>query len=201
MNWFQRWYGRRLVNVNVNIVLAGALALGITVLVMNQFERLGLGQRINGRLGIGEKFVINGVTFVVDLVADVLVYYALHWLANHFPSRSKLINPAYANLSFMKDATLVQFERAALSPILYVIALGGQHWLLHLGHSIAQSTAIGFASGILTTRIIHTLWMFLQEKRTIRKSGLASRREIEAASGIARATSDHSQACAESRAS
>src|SRR5262245_26294593 len=111
-----RWYQRRIVNVNVNIIAAGILALGITVGVMHTLDRT---------FHFGNKAVISGLTFVVDLIADVAVYYLLHWVANHMPRQTeRIINPAYADMSFLKDASLVQFERALLSPLLYIIALG-----------------------------------------------------------------------------
>ncbi len=170
MDWLIRWYSRRVVNVNVNVIVAGALALGITVAIMHLLDRTGLFTRIEGRFHLPAKVQIGVTTFVVDLVADVVVYYALHWLANHMPRQTaRIINPAYANLSFVKDATLVQMERAALSPLLYLIALGIQHWMLNRHAGVGEATAIGFGVGIGTTRVLHTAWMLLQERRFLRK--------------------------------
>lgn len=174
-------YDYRIVNVNVNILLAGAIALGITVAAMHAIEVTGLLGSVIGAVGEhhftirgreihGEKFVVQGITFLVDLVADVAVYYGLHWLANHMPRRKARPRTPYANLSFMRDATLVQFERALLSPVLYIAALGLQSKLHHDGHSIAFSTAVGFAVGIVLSRSLHTLWMLRAERRAGVKS-------------------------------
>lgn len=160
MSWLVRQYARRVINVNVNIVIAGIMALGITVVVMSLLTRMGLEN----------KYAITGLTFLVDLVADVLVYYGLHWFANHMPiGLPKRITPAYANLSFLRDATLVQFERAILSPVLYTIALGLQHTLLQMGWGVEAATAIGFGVGIASARSLHTMWMVRQERRAIHR--------------------------------
>jgi hypothetical protein len=170
-------YNYRIVNVNVNILVAGAVALGITVGVMHALEATGLlaslakavGERhfSVGRFELhGEKFLVSGLTFLVDLIADVAVYYGLHWLANHMPRRSaRPRHPAYADLSFMRDATLVQFERALLSPVLYILALGIQSKMLHEGAGVAIATTAGFTVGILCSRALHTMWMLRAERR------------------------------------
>jgi hypothetical protein len=170
MSWFMRQYQRRIVNINVNIILAGALALGITALVMHLAVHLGFENIIAQRVGVHRKLVIAVMTFVVDLIADVTVYYGLHWYANHVPAtlggKGRLVTPEYAHLSFMQDATIVQVERMVLSPILYVIALGLQHVLLRHGIDVATATAIGFGCGLAVTRLLHTLWMLHRDRRT-----------------------------------
>jgi len=155
-------YDRRFVNVNVNVIVAGVLAMGITVGVMHSAGQLGLDTE-----GETDKYLVTGLTFVVDLIADVAVYYLLHWFANHMPRKiARARSPRYADLSFVRDATLVQFERAVLSPLLYLIALGTQHALLRYDYSIAGATALGFTLGIATTRILHTLYMYRMEARS-----------------------------------
>jgi len=168
MGWFTRLYDRRVVNVNINIVIAGILALGITVGVMHLADVWGMIGWLDEHLPVSREFIINFLTFLVDVVADVAVYYVLHFLANHMPRRApRLKGPGYADMSFVRDATLVQFERAILSPLLYVIALGLQHWLLKAGHTIAYSTAVGFIAGVGAVRVLHTFWMLRNEKRAI----------------------------------
>lgn len=182
------WYDYRIVNVNVNIILAGVVAMGITVAAMHAAEVSGLLERMAGWVGRrnfrvwgyelqGEKFVVSGLTFVVDLVADVLVYYGLHWVANHMPrkggrngGRGGGGRGAYADLSFVRDATLVQFERALISPVLYIAALGLQSKLLHEGRSVAFATWVGFTVGLILTRVLHTMWMLRMERRAGRTS-------------------------------
>ena len=169
MRFLAHWYSHRTVNVNVNIVLAGIIALAITVGVMHPLEVAGVHRALEDRTGLDHKLIIGGLTFLVDIVADVLVYYGLHWLANHWPGRikPKLLNPAYANMTFMKDATLVQFERILLAPIFYVVALGLQHFLLLQEYSVALATVVGFGTGIAITRTLHTIWMLRADRRAL----------------------------------
>lgn len=189
MRRLARLYSHRIVNVNVNIIIAGLAAMGVTVAVMHVSDRLGWLDlatewasrarfQIPGtdRIILGEKIVISAITFVVDLVADVGVYYALHWFANHLPGRKSPRTGAYAELSFMRDATLVQFERAILSPVLYIAALGLQIRLLHAGVGVGRATAVGFGVGILISRTLHTLWMIRAERRARRTTSEARAR-------------------------
>ncbi len=210
MERLARLYGKRIVNVNVNIIAAGVLALIVTAVFMHFFVAWNWHEVISGWVGFNPKIIITASTFLVDLVADLAVYYVLHWYANHVPSRFEklahvekvhdLVNPDFAKPAFTKesiaasplsprrikaaatgkkdngitrafvrDATKVQVERMILSPILYVIALGGQHALLHAHMPVAWATAIGFGAGILVTRILHTIFMWREERANARK--------------------------------
>lgn len=185
-NWCVRCYRRRIVNVNVNIIVAGLLAMGVTVAAMKGLEHIDVPAKLAklvrmpwelGPFTWTEKTVISILTLVIDLVADVLVYYVLHWLANHVPKKAAKIghiiddlNPAYAHLTFVQDATMVQVERLVLSPLFYIIAMGGQQMILHADHSaVATSVAVPFTTAILITRCIHTVWMHYQQKRQLAK--------------------------------
>lgn len=184
-NWCVRCYRRRIVNVNVNIIVAGLLAMGVTVAAMKGLEQFDASGRLARLLRMpwkvgpfhwDDKAVIGALTAVIDLIADLAVYYVLHWLANHLPRKAnKLghlldeINPGYAHLTFVQDATMVQMERLALSPLFYILALGGQHLMLHADFGVGRATAASFTLAILTTRCLHTLWMYLQQKRQVAK--------------------------------
>ena len=174
MGWFSRLYDRRVVNVNVNIVVAGILALAITVGVMHWWESWGVLDWLDRHLPVRKELIINALTFLVDIIADMAVYYVLHWLANHAPRKTPRIVPKITKgitqagldtMSFVRDATFVQFERAVLSPLLYIVALGTQHVMISNGAGVAKATAIGFGCGILLTRVLHTLWMLRNERR------------------------------------
>src|SRR5207248_3836166 len=90
MTWLARLYDRRIINVNVNVIAAGMAAMGITVAVMHMADRLGLLDKLRGLLPNfhgrlfghafevhGQKLIISGLTFLVDLIADVVVYFGL----------------------------------------------------------------------------------------------------------------------------
>jgi hypothetical protein len=171
MEWLSRWYSKRIVNVNVNIILAGGLAIGVMYSVMHWIHALKVDKHLADQLHVDIKFVNMGLAFVIDLVADLAVYYLLHWYANHVPSRfgGKLLNPEYSDLTFMQDATKVQVERMLLSPILYGIAMTLQYLQMQQDVRPPLAAAIGFAVGILTTRTIHTVYMVWESKHRRRK--------------------------------
>lgn len=164
--WLARQYARRIVNVNVNIVVAGLLALLPTVLIVHFSRHVGVEDH--------DKITIAIITFVADVVFDVLIYFVLHWLANHHHWRNRFLDkaehlvlePAHRGLSFIHDAGIVQFERMVLSPLLYGTALGLQHVLMRYADWHREwATIIGFVAAIALTRILHTLWMLRQERR------------------------------------
>lgn len=171
MHRLARWYAQRIVNVNVNIVVAGIAALGITVAVMHPLELLGFHHWVERKTGLDHKLAVGGLTFLVDLVADIVVYFALHWLANHWPGRAspKILKPQHAHPTFMRDATMVQVQRMVLGPLFYMTALGTQHAMLRAQFSVAASTAVGFGLGLVFTRVLHTMWMLRQERRLVQR--------------------------------
>lgn len=155
------WYARRIVNVNVNIIAAGLLAL-IPVSICVHF--------IHSTRFIENGKAIAAITFVLDIVFDFTIYFFLHYLANHGPFR-KLVshNPAYRGMSFLHDAGLIQMQRAILSPMLYIIWLVVQNQLIEqTSIGAGWATAIGGVIGIGTSRVLHTLWMMLEERRHAR---------------------------------
>lgn len=161
MKWLGRLYGRRIINVNFNVVLAGSLALLPTLWIVS------LTRTLWG--GINNKFAITAITFVSDLIFDVVIYFVLHWLANHLPRRWGAVSShAYQHLSFIRDASLVQFERMLMAPVLYTVALGLQNFLMHDGVSREWATVWGFAVGVAITRTMHTFWMLRNEGRAKR---------------------------------
>jgi hypothetical protein len=167
-----QFYARRLVNVNVNIVLAGLLALGPTLLVVRLTEHLlATGYVSPSKLHIGAKALISVVTFFADLFFDVGIYYLLHWLANHSHKAKRqerletIAEAAVENVPFFRDATKVQIQRMVLSPILYIIFLGGQFFLMTVMHvRPVWATIVGFIVGIGVTRTLHTFWMLGEER-------------------------------------
>lgn len=166
MGLLWRLYRRRVVNVNVNVILAGALALAPVVVVIHLVTTLASfpePEHYTQR----QRYMIGGITFVTDIIFDVAIYYALHWLANHMRGRVKPSQEfeRAAHPTFIKDATQVQVERIALSPIFYLTALGFQHVLLQMGSRATVATAAGYGAAILVTRFLHTVWMVRGERR------------------------------------
>lgn len=145
-DWYQR---KRVVNINANIVASGLLAV-----LVAKFPVDWVGHRI----GTEHKFLITLAAGGIDIVVDVLIYYVLHWLANHWHPPWKRTRRAKPKRSFFHDASLVQFERALLSPLYYVVAMGLMYVLQHAGMRHNWAFVTGFVTGILITRVVHTIW-------------------------------------------
>jgi hypothetical protein len=173
-----RLYARRIVNINVNILVAGVLALAPTVLIVSFTTHNGYIAAWSERFSISTELTTNAVTFVADLFFDIIILYTLHWLANHWPRvwRKKNEDPDTVHLSYWRDATLVQFERMVLSPIMYGLFLGVQHVLLTWNVSPELATICGYICGGAVTRTLHTLWM-LRQRRKNRERAAARARE------------------------
>jgi hypothetical protein len=154
-------YGRRIINVNVNIIVAGLLAMLLTTVVVH----------LTHYVDIQDKRWIVAITFAADILFDVLIYYVLHWLANHSPRMPWFKKRAAHDPSFFKDATLVQFERALLGPVYYGMAVGIQYNLLYSEINREWATIIALTSGLLATRVLHTIWM-LRVERLARRQAL-----------------------------
>jgi hypothetical protein len=161
MEFLGRWYARRIVNVNVNVIVAGMLAMALTLIPVH----------LTRHVGINTKWVIVAITLGFDICFDVAIYYLLHWLANHWQAFPwvKHRKPHRAGMSFIRDASLVQFERALLGPVYYGVALGIQYATLHHlgngGDHRELATVVGLGGGLLVTRVIHTAWMIWSDRR------------------------------------
>lgn len=147
---FDLYQRKRVININANILGSGLLAV-----VVAKYPVHLIGEWI----GEEHPFWITVAAGAIDMVVDVLLYYALHWIANHWSPPWKKARNAEPPRSFLHDASLIQFERALLSPIYYLIAMGLM-WYLHKHAGIAHSWAFVFAfvTGLLVTRVIHTAW-------------------------------------------
>lgn len=146
---FHLYQRSRVFNINFNVIAAGMLAILIAkypVMLVSEW------------IGPEHKFWITVCAAVLDMIADVLLYYGLHWLANHWRPASRRPKVRKSKRAFFKDATLIQFERAILSPLYYVVAGGLMYFLQHQGIKPSWAFVWGFASGIFVTRIVHTIW-------------------------------------------
>lgn len=164
-------YAIRVVNVNVNILAAGLLALGPVLGILKLCESLNFPQQW-----------LWVPTLIADVVCDVIFYYGLHFLANHAgrPARHLhgLADAAIDHTPFFKDATKVQFQRGVLSPILYTIWLSTQWFLMtHENFSVERATTIGFFMGVGTSRVLHTIWMLLEARVQARRRARAATEE------------------------
>ncbi|MCL4220511.1 MAG: hypothetical protein KJZ65_03990 [Phycisphaerales bacterium] len=154
---FRLYQRHKLININVNIAAAGLLAILVAKYPVHLADRF-----IDETLGLGHPLIKSIAAAVIDGVADVVIYYVLHWLANHWRPFGRMHDsdkPDDDRL-FLRNATLVQFERLALSPIFYGVSIGLM-WAVQHFTDIRTSWAfvIAFATGIIVTRILHSIYM------------------------------------------
>lgn len=149
---FKYYQRKRVVNINVNILAAGLLSIAIAKVPV---------MYISAWIGPDHKFLISVIAYVLDTTIDVLVYYGLHWIANHWNPRGNLPKQSDQpkHRKFMQDATRVQAERMALVPIFMLVAMGGM-WALQHYMQVSASWAFVFAfvAAMLCTRVVHTFW-------------------------------------------
>lgn len=149
---FRFYQRKRVVNININMLAAGFLAIALAKMPVKW---------IGDWIGPEHKLLITAIAYALETVLDVIVYYALHWLANHWNPRGNL--PKHDNRPksrrFIQDATRLQAERMALVPIYILVGPGGM-WALQKYADVQHSWAfvIAFVAAIITTRIIHTIW-------------------------------------------
>ena len=153
---FFRFYQRhKILNINVNIVAAGLLAILAAKWPVKWVSEL---------FGEAHKVYIVVAAAIIDGIADVLIYYVLHWVANHWRplKASHKRDTADDHRKFFRNATLVQFERMALTPVYYGVAMGLMYYLAeHRGYSDHWAFVCGFATGIVVTRILHTSYLVI----------------------------------------
>jgi uncharacterized membrane protein len=223
--WCARAYSRRIVNINLNILIAAVTAVALASGVVHIAELL----------GVKSPGVLAFIMVAGDWFFDLVIAVSLHWLANHWPRRwqrsrrfidkadsvidaspppsvsimrdvaaatkrltreevhaargeptppnapltypiagSGMMNgtpvvdgPATERLtpdrherSFVRDATMIQLQRLCLSPLFYLVAVGGHLTLMKgLGWSAAPAGVVSYVTAILLTRLLHTLWL------------------------------------------
>ncbi|MDX9912924.1 MAG: hypothetical protein RBS39_13970 [Phycisphaerales bacterium] len=167
-----RFYQRHKVfNINVNIIAAGLLAI-----LAAKWPVKWISAEITSALADAHPTLVNVLTVaaaaVIDGIADVLIYYVLHWLANHWRPLTPDSRRDHADedRKFFRNATLVQFERMALTPVYYGVACGLMFYLIHK-HGLERHWAFvwGFMAGIFVTRILHTIYLLKFAPAHVRK--------------------------------
>lgn len=169
LTWCARQYAKRIVNVNINIVLAGVMAAFLTSLALTVLRAWTSIEQLD------KKWQIT-ITLSIDLVLDVIIAMGLHWLASHLPRRlnaarkmvdaaDRVIDAAPPTISFIKDATTIQFQRLCLSPVLYGTVVGVQWLLLHEGVALNHAAFIALVAGIVVTRCLHTPWLLYSDRK------------------------------------
>ncbi|MFG0314790.1 MAG: hypothetical protein ACF8LL_11505 [Phycisphaerales bacterium] len=152
---FHFYQRNRIININANIICAGLLAIALSKLPVHWMSQA---------IGPGHQWLKAILAGVIDAAVDIALYFVLHWVANHWrPLKPRTLKERHHHRadpgSFWKNASLVQAERYLLSPLFYVVAVGGM-WALASQAGIRESWAfvISFSAAIILTRVVHTEW-------------------------------------------
>ena len=149
-----RFYQRsRLLNINLNLVVAGFIAIALAkypVMLVEQWLQ-------------GHKFLITLIAYGLDTMFDVAAYFGLHWVANHWRPSSvhgqepKPELPKHRK-NFLMDAGRVQAERMILVPVFAAVSMGMMYSLQkYAGMSASWAFVYSFATAIMVTRTLHTI--------------------------------------------
>lgn len=146
---FKLYQGKRVVNINLNVIAAGLLAIALA-----KFPVAWTAEWI----GRENKFVISLAAYGIDMVFDLIVYFGLHWIANQWkPGDPEPVDKQRVG-RFFADALVIQAERMVLVPVFAAIAIGGL-WMLQYKTDIGVGWlfVITYVIAILVTRVLHTI--------------------------------------------
>ena len=153
---FQIYQRKRIININVNIFIAGLIAIAIAKYPVSV---------MSGLVGHEHKLIISMLSYLIDTIIDIFVYFGLHWVANQWRPMKKFDPDTGENADesrikkFLMDAGKVQAERFALVPIFAVFATGGM-WAMQKFMDMEPDWAFvyAFIIAMIITRIVHTVW-------------------------------------------
>ncbi|MCA9302753.1 MAG: hypothetical protein KC996_01375 [Phycisphaerales bacterium] len=152
---FKLYQRKRVVNINVNVFVAGVVSITLAkypVMV------------ISGFIGHEHKLLISVLAYVIDTTIDILMYFGLHWVANHWRPSGSVEDAAEdaqpeKKRKFWVDVAMVQAERIALVPIFALMAISGTWALQHFGKIRPDWAFVwAFLCAMVVTRVLHTIW-------------------------------------------
>lgn len=152
---FRLYQRKRVININVNMLVAGLIAIALAKYPVKW---------ISDAIGPERTIIITLIAYALDALLDVVVYFGLHWVANHWrpvkPRTEKdRRHHAAPKPNYIADVGRVQAERIALVPLFAAIAMGGMWALQHFAQmSASWAFVVAYVSAIVTTRVVHTLW-------------------------------------------
>lgn len=168
--WLARQYAKRIVNINVNIIVAGLVAMSLGTMPVHLSRYVGVHD--------DEHVKIKIIFFASDWLFDLIIVVGLHWLANHMPKRyartrkviakaEDIVEDAPPPTPFLKDTALLQLQRALLSLFLYPSAWFLMSVFLDLGMARELASMCSMILAILATRVIHTIWLIRIDRRAL----------------------------------
>ena len=140
-----RLYKKKIVNINVNIVLASLITMCISIFPVKLLS-----------LYVGSVVVLVLSSYLIDGLIDMALFTGLHCFAND-------------GCGLLREAVILQGHRIALAVIFFLIAVSGDYYLLAYG-GLERISAylLSYLLAIVITRTIHTIYLvrtgFLEQR-------------------------------------
>lgn len=151
---FRLYQRKRIINIHVNAVLAGLLAIALAKMPVLW---------VSAWVGKEHLLLNSLIAYGIDSVFDIAVYFGLHWVANHWlPTKPKSEADQRHHEApkphFLSDVFKVQAERMVLVPVFAGVGIGGMWALQHFFQwQTSWAFVAAFVAAIFTTRVLHTL--------------------------------------------
>lgn len=141
--WFEAYQARRVVHINVNLVVAAVLSMAATSGVLAATRPW-----LDGAVGVA------AFTAVVDGVLDVVAFAALHaWVSRRGWDRLQTQHG-----SLVGDTARLQMHRFVLAPLFYVVSVGGHGLLVSAGVDRIVGAWVAYMGALMLTRTLHTTY-------------------------------------------
>lgn len=135
------YFNSRIVNINLNILLAGFVSIACAGIIINLTAPYIEGARL-----------IVLFSFIVDACFDFGTFALLHTLV-HKKSKPK---PRRKKRALLKDIANIQGHRIVLSVVFSIIAIGGHLLLMRHGVDRTHAFVISYGVALVLVRILHT---------------------------------------------
>ncbi|TNE90514.1 MAG: hypothetical protein EP330_07865 [Deltaproteobacteria bacterium] len=134
---------RRVVHINVNIVLAGVASMALTTGVLHL-----------SRGWVSSPWAIAVGTALTDALFDIALFATLHWLA----SRAGWEQQRDTHGSLAGDTARLQFHRFVLAPIFYIGSVTSHGLLMSAGVDRVAAAWLAYMGTLAFTRLMHTTY-------------------------------------------
>jgi hypothetical protein len=140
-NFWEQYITFRVININVNILLAGLISLALA----GPFVRLTTFYLHSDRAIALFSFVLDGI---FDFAAFISLHGAVYLALKH---RKKI-----ESRPFFKDIAEIQSHRIILSVVFFVLAVGGHLFWMHHGLERTHAFMISYGTALILVRVLHT---------------------------------------------
>jgi len=132
-----KYSSSRLVNINVNIIIASVLSIFISSFPVYFLKMI-----------TEEMVLIALFSFLIDSIIDISVFAFLHFL----------VNLKHSKFLVAMDFALIQGHRFVLAILYFFVAVGMHLLLMYLGVDNVFSFIASYFFALVVTRVTHTIY-------------------------------------------